>query len=230
MQPRITPLGDAALLVSFEPLIDVAINARVHALASAIAASRLPGIRDVVPGYAACAVHFNPLRTNRTSLRAAIDAAIDRSAAPAADSDRGSTLDVPVCYGGPFGPDLPFVSRRAGCSVEEVVQRHAGQEYRVFMIGFLPGFPYLGPLDERLALPRRDTPRTRVPAGSVGIAGRQTGIYPVDAPGGWHIIGRTPMRLFDLSAVPPARLAPGDLVRFIPIDESTYRRAGARAD
>ena len=124
---------------------------------------------------------------------------------------------VPVAYGGPFGPDLPEVARFAGCSEDEVVERHASRTYRVYMLGFMPGFPYLGLVDERIAAPRRASPRTSVPAGSVGIAGRQTGIYPTASPGGWQIVGRTPVRLFDLDRHEPCLVLPGDVVRFEPI-------------
>jgi len=225
MRARVTPLGDAALLIAFDPVIDLRINAQVHTLASHLAARGLSGVRDIVPAYASCAVHFDPLRTDRDALRQAVDDALTRLDPAREGPGAASTVDIPVCYGGAFGPDLPFVSAHAGCSEQEVVRLHAGREYRVFMIGFLPGFPYMGTLDERIALPRRHAPRPRVPAGSVAVAGRQTGIYPVEAPGGWHIIGRTRMRLFDPLSSPPARLAPGDAVRFVAIDEAAYQRS-----
>lgn len=228
MRPRVTPLGDAALLVEFEPAIDRRVNARVHAISADLAARGLPGVRDIVPAYASCAVHFDPLRTDRDALGSAVEDAVVRSSTAVEAPLAASTIDIPVCYGGPFGPDLPAVSAHAACSEEEVVRLHAALEYRVFMIGFLPGFPYLGTVDERIAVPRRDTPRPHVPAGSVAVAGRQTGIYPVDAPGGWHIIGRTPLRLFDPGGSPPARLAPGDAVRFVAIDEQAFHRSAGR--
>jgi inhibitor of KinA len=140
-------------------------------------------------------------------------------------------LDIPVCYGGTFGPDLPGVAAWAGCTAEEVVAAHTQRSYRVFMLGFLPGFPYLAPVDDRIAMPRRDAPRPLVAAGSVGIAGRQTGIYPFDSPGGWQIIGRTPLTLFDPSHEPPALVAPGQRVQFRPISPSEFdaaRTAGPR--
>lgn len=224
------PLGDAALLLAFEPAIDLRINRRVHAVATDLASRGLPGVLDIVPAYASCAVHFDPLRTDRGALSAAVDEAVSRSADAGETPAPTSPVEIPVCYGGAFGPDLPIVTAHAGCSEDDVIRLHAGREYRVFMIGFLPGFPYLGPLDDRIVLPRRESPRSRVPAGSVAIAGRQTGIYPVDAPGGWHIIGRTPLTLFDPSSSPPARFAPGDAVRFVPVDERAYRRSTSRTD
>jgi len=133
-------------------------------------------------------------------------------------------IDVPVCYGGEFGPDLEEVARFGGCSTGEVVALHASREYRVFMLGFVPGFPYMGSVDARIAAPRRQSPRVRVPAGSVGIAGAQTGIYPSETPGGWNLIGRTTFRAFDLTRTPPSLLGPGSRVRFVPIDREEYDR------
>ncbi|HXE81507.1 MAG TPA: 5-oxoprolinase subunit PxpB [Vicinamibacterales bacterium] len=227
MDLRVVPLGDAALLILAEPVIDLRVNQRLHAIAADLTARRLRGVRDVVPAYASCAVHFDPLRTDRLALRAAVEDAVARSAGAVEEDTRASTVEVPVCYGGEFGPDLPAVAAYAASTEADVVRLHAGRDYRVFMIGFLPGFPYLAAVDDRIAMPRRDAPRPRVPAGSVGVAGRQTGIYPVDAPGGWQIIGRTPLRLFDPHSSTPSRFAPGDLVRFVPIDEATYRRLAA---
>jgi inhibitor of KinA len=220
MDAHVTPLGDAALLVVFGDGIDPVLNTRVLRLAEDLNRRRISGVRDIVPAYASCAVHFDPLRTNRAELDEAVQQAIAASLAPAASPSRH--FDIPVCYGGLFGPDLPAVAEFGRCSEREAIELHAGRPYRVFMIGFLPGFAYLGPVDDRLAVPRRDSIRALVPAGSVGIAGRQTGVYPIDAPGGWHIIGRTPIALFDAEAVPPARLSPGDIVQFVPIDPAEY--------
>jgi inhibitor of KinA len=229
LPPRVLPLGDAALLVTFEPVMDVEVNARVLSLAAHVRSGRIPGVRDVVPAYASCAVHFDPLRTDLTRVEAAIAAAIAETARAGAQLSTASTVHIPVCYGGPFGPDLAAVAAFAGVPEEEVVRLHVEQEYRVFMVGFLPGFPYLGSVAERIAAPRRDAPRPIVRRGSVGIAGRQTGIYPIDSPGGWQIIGRTPLTLFDASSATPARLAPGDTVRFVSIDSDEFARTAARS-
>jgi inhibitor of KinA len=134
----------------------------------------------------------------------------------------GATIDVPVCYGGDLGPDLGDVARQAGCSQEQVIRLHTSRQYRVFVVGFVPGFAYMGPVDSRLALPRRSTPRTRVPAGSVAIAAGQTGIYPMETPGGWHLIGRTAIRPFDESRAAPALFHPGDRVSFRPIPREEF--------
>jgi inhibitor of KinA len=138
--------------------------------------------------------------------------------------------DIPVCYAPEYALDLDAVSRASECAPDEVVSRHAGVEYRVYMLGFLPGFPYLGLVDERIAVARRSTPRPYVPAGSVGIAGRQTGIYPIESPGGWQIIGRTPLRLFDPEAGTPPLLRPGDRVRFVPIDAARFARLAVSSE
>jgi KipI family sensor histidine kinase inhibitor len=225
---RITSLGDAALLVEYEPVIDVSVNAHVLAASDRVRQAQLPGVRDVVPAYASFAVHFDPLRADVTQQRDAIARAVARSK-PAKALER--CLEIPVCYGGRVGPDLAHVAAWSGCGAHEVVASHAAREYRVFMLGFLPGFPYMGTVDERIAMPRRAAPRPRVPAGSVGIAGRQTGIYPFDSPGGWQIIGRTPVVLFDPRRDPAALLSPGQRVRFraIPPAEFDALRGGGDA-
>ena len=137
----------------------------------------------------------------------------------------GATIDVPVCYGGDFGPDLADVAALGGCTEDEVVRLHSGTEYRVYVVGFVPGFAYMGVVDDRLALPRRAAPRTRVPAGSVAIAAGQTGIYPMETPGGWHLLGRTPIRPFDPGRAEPVLFRPGDRVRFHAIDRETFERS-----
>jgi inhibitor of KinA len=174
-------------------------------------------------------VHFDPLRTDVARLETAIATSIEQAARAEGRAPAASTLNIPVCYGGPFGPDLAAVATFAELAEDEVVRLHVEREYRVFMIGFLPGFPYLGPVDDRIAAPRRDAPRAVVRRGSVALAGRQTGVYPIDSPGGWQIIGRTPLSLFDPSSSTPARLAPGDTVRFVPIDSDEFARLATRS-
>jgi len=221
---RITPLGDSALLVEYPSEIDVGVNAAVLAASERVRQSRPSGVRDVVPAFASFAVHFDPLVADVTVLRDVIARAA-AGAAPGPQMSDAAALEIPVCYGGTFGPDLPGVAAWAGCTAEQVVVAHTERSYRVFMLGFLPGFPYLAPVDDRIAMPRRDAPRPLVAAGSVGIAGRQTGIYPCDSPGGWQIIGRTPLTLFDPVREPPALVAPGQRVRFRPISPSAFDAA-----
>ncbi|MBI2189291.1 MAG: 5-oxoprolinase subunit PxpB [Acidobacteria bacterium] len=210
---RIREAGDSALVAELEAVIDPAVNARAIAIAAQVRARRIAGVRDIVSTFHSVAVTFDPMAVDTRALRAALaDAA--HSVAP---STSGRTIEVPVTYGGDAGPDLADVAAFAGCTPADVIERHASRAYRVYMLGFLPGYPYLAQVDETIAMPRRATPRLRVPAGSVGIAGRQTGIYPRESPGGWQIIGRTSLTLFDPEASSPALLAPGDEVRFVPV-------------
>ena len=208
---RISEAGDSALLLELEEVINVSVNAQVIAVAGAVRRAGLPGIRDVVPTYRSVAVHFDPLTVDIETIRDTLT----RAAETTPELAEGRTVVIPVQYGGDMGPDLPAVAAFAGFSPDEVVARHAGARYRVFMLGFLPGFSYMGTVDETIAMPRHATPRVKVPAGSVGIAGRQTGVYPRESPGGWQLIGRTPVSLFNPNRVPAALVAPGDTVRFV---------------
>jgi len=219
---RIVPAGDSMLVVEFEERIDLAINARAISLARSLQVSPIRGVRDVVPAYRSVAVFFDPLRTDYNAL-------LDRLERDAAWSvqepaEHRQPIRVPVCYGGEFGPDLPGVARFARITEDEVVAMHAAGTYRVFMLGFVPGFAYLGLVDPRIAAPRHSTPRVRVPLGSVGIAGVQTGIYPAETPGGWQLIGRTPLKSFDMTRPEPFLMKPGDSVTFLPIDRAEYER------
>jgi len=215
--PLFKPVGDAALLVSFEQRIDEQINRRVHALASSLLREPIPGLGEAVPAYSSVLVHYDPLRI---SLSEVIQHINQLAYAPQADNLAARKLvEIPTVYGGSRGPDLEGLARKRALSVDEVIALHSRVEYQVYLIGFTPGFAYLGSVDERIASPRLETPRLSVKAGSVGIAGRQTGVYPVDSPGGWQIIGWTPVRLFDPQRTPPSLLEPGDRVRFVPISE-----------
>ena len=202
------------LLFELEPVIDTAVNSRAIAIAAAIRSRGLPGVRDVRATYRSVAVDYDPLTGDRDAIGGAIASAFDAAEAPPAGRD----LEIPVVYGGADGPDLPEVAERSGLSPAGLVAAHSAPSYQAFMLGFMPGFPYLGPVDPAIVAPRRSTPRLRVGAGSVGIAGRQTGIYPRDSPGGWAIVGRTDAVLFDPSREPAASVRPGDRVRFVPVD------------
>jgi inhibitor of KinA len=219
---RIVPAGDSALIVEFEARIDPGVNARTIACAEAIQAAGVAGVRDVVPTYRSVAVYFDPLRTDHDTMMACLERAAARPLAPA--SAARTPVRIPVCYGGDMGPDLAAVASFAGLSESDVVGVHAAGVYRVFMLGFVPGFAYLGIVDGRIAMPRRATPRVRVPAGSVGIAGVQTGVYPAETPGGWQLIGRTPVKPFDPSRAEPFLMKAGDAVQFYPIDRAEYER------
>ena len=199
-----------------DPTIDPAINARVIAIADALRSQGIRGVRDVVPTYRSVAVYFDPLVAEAETVRDALEGAA-RAAAGTTDATEPNRtpVELPVAYGGELGPDLDEVAASVGLTAAQVIQRHTSATYRVFMLGFLPGFPYMGVVPPEIAVPRKATPRVRVARGSVGIAGVQTGVYPTDAPGGWQIIGRTPAELFDVTRMPPARLRPGDRVRFV---------------
>lgn len=216
---HVQPFGDAAVLVEFSGRTALQANACVHRCARMLALASLEGVRDVVPGMRSLVVHIDPLHGHRNRLRAALeraaDDAVSREDAAAAD---GPIVDVPVWYGGDRGPDLKAVAAQCGLSPDEVIARHSAPLYIVCFIGFLPGFPYLGLVDPGIRLPRLDVPRARVPSGSVAIAGEYTGVYPWNSPGGWHLLGSTDVALFDVGAASPARLRPGDRVRFVPRD------------
>lgn len=217
----IEALADDAWLLRLGDTLDERINAHVHALAAQIAADSPAWLRDVVPAYASLAVFFEPRMVPADQVLAWL-----RRLAAHATGDlhpaTGRRLEIPVAYGGEYGPDLAAAAAELGMAPDHLAARHAGGDYTVAMIGFAPGFPYLFGLDPALALPRLSTPRVRVPAGSVGVAGGQTGIYPRESPGGWRLLGRTPLRLFDPGNEPPSALQPGDHVRFVAIDAAEY--------
>jgi len=207
------PLSDSAILVSLGDRIDPAVNRRVHALAALIEAAPLSGVIETVPAYVTLLVHFDPLVTDYASVADWVGGLADRAAENVSRTPR--RIQVPVRYGGESGPDLGPVAAATGLTPAEVARIHTQTEYTVYMMGFTPGFPYLGRLDPRLVVPRLETPRTLVKAGTVAIAGEQTGIYPLDSPGGWRLIGRTSLRLFDPAAETPFLFAPSDVVRFV---------------
>lgn len=219
---RMLVAGEQGLIVEFGNAIDPAVNARVHRLARALAARGLEGVIETVPTYRSLLVLFDPLILPLERLDSEVEALLADPAVEEAPGVGGNTVELPVLYGGEFGPDLTFIARHTGLSTEEVIAIHSSSSYLVYMLGFTPGFPYLGGMSSRLATPRLSSPRGKVPTGSVGIAGSQTGVYPVESPGGWRLIGRTPLRLFDLEAEQPFLLAPGDVVRFRPVDEEEY--------
>jgi KipI family sensor histidine kinase inhibitor len=219
---HVVPAGDTALLVEFPARMDAAVNARVIALWHDLRARRIPGVRDLVPAYAALAVYFDPLRTDVPSLAAVLERAAGATNDVATPVDR-PVHQVPVCYGGDLGPDLDELAMDTGLSRDAIVAAHAAPTYRVFMLGFTPGFAYMGEVDPRIAAPRRSTPRVTVPAGSVGIAGRQTGIYPMASPGGWRLVGRTPLRPFLPGREPAFLFQAGDRVRFVPVGPERFR-------
>jgi len=212
-KPKIVPLGDSALLVQLGNAIDLAINQRIHALANLIATSAIKGIIETVPAYATLLVHYDPFVLSFTQIKNILRAKLTQIQEN--ESRKARRVEVPVRYGGELGPDLKSVALHLGLRVEDVIRIHSEKAYMVYMMGFTPGYPYMGKLDDALIMPRLETPRTRVPAGTVAIAGSQTGIYSIESPGGWNLIGWTPLKLFDLNANLPFLFAPGDEVKFI---------------
>lgn len=212
-QPTIVALGDAALLVQLGDEIDLGVNQKVHQLAALIAASPLPGIIETVPAYRALLIHYDPLILLEAEIREWTESKLHKM--QSANTRKPRQLDIPVRYGGEYGIDLQFVADSHHLQVEDVIRIHAQRTYTVYMMGFTPGFPYMGKLDDAIITPRLETPRTRVPAGTVAIAGSQTGIYPIDSPGGWRLIGHTSLQLFDPASGSPFLFSPGDEVRFI---------------
>ena len=214
----IKPVGDQAALVCFEQRIDPDINARAAALGQAVMDAGILGVLETVPAFCSLLVRYDCLVTDFERVAGAVQnlaAAFGKQSRKA-----GKIVEIPVCYGGKYGEDLPFVAAHAGLSEAEVVRIHASRPYRIYMIGFLPGFPYLGGLDERLFTPRLSSPRTKIPEGSVGIGGEQTGIYPMESPGGWQLIGRTPLLLHRADLKLPYQA--GDEIQFVPITEREF--------
>jgi inhibitor of KinA len=213
MKPRIVPLGDSALFIQLGDEIDLFINQRVHSLSNLIITSSINGIIETVPAYATLLVHYDPLILSFTQIKAHLHTQI--SQIEKVESRKPRRIEVPVRYGGEMGPDLEFVASHCGLRVEDVIRIHSEKNYTVYMMGFTPGYPYMGKLDDVLIMPRLEMPRTRVPAGTVAIAGSQTGIYSIDSPGGWQLIGWTPLKLFDPASESPFLFSPGDEVKFI---------------
>lgn len=217
----ILPYGDTAMLINFEQRIDRMIHARVALLGDIL--KDIAGITDVIPAYCSLTVVFDRTQISYGQLKEAIDS-VDLTSIPSAESVQSRKITVPVCYDPEFGPDLEAVSLHTGKTIEEIIQSHLNTEFYVYMLGFMPGFVYMGDMPEAFFCHRKPVPRTRVPRGSVGLAGLQTAIYPFESPGGWQIIGRTPVVLFDPQKEPPNLFMPGDLVRFKEIGKDEFGR------
>jgi inhibitor of KinA len=223
---RFLPCGDTALTVELGERVDRRVSALVLALAARVKAAGFAGIVEVVPTFRSLTIHYDPLGVSQKELKEHLAPLL--SGLAAADSP-GRLWRIPVCYHESLAPDLAEVAGRTSLSTGQVVERHSAVTYHVYMVGFLPGYPYLGDLPPELALPRRDSPRTAVPAGSVAIATTLTAVYALESPGGWHLIGRTPAALWDLRRDPPAVLAAGDQVRLEPIALGDYEALARRA-
>ena len=225
---RLYPLGDAAVVLEFGPGISPATHRAIAAFNAYLARQPFAGLRETVPAFTTLTVYYDPWLLSNNGRHQPYERAAEilrqrLAAAPAAEAAAATAVvEIPVCYGGAFGPDLAYVAQHAGLAPDQVVALHSGPDYLVHMIGFAPGFPYLGGLDARLATPRRPQPRALVPAGAVGIAGPQTGVYSLPTPGGWQLIGRTPRRLFDVARAEPSLLRAGQKVRFVPIAAAEF--------
>ena len=225
-QARIRLSGDRALLVEYGDGIDPVVNDKVRAITALLKKNIPAGVEAIVPAYRSLSLLYDPLVTTPAGLTEILNTLeADPHAAEIAEA---KVVSIPVCYGGEFGPDICVVAEHTGLREDEIVAIHASVDYRIYMIGFTPGFCYLGGLDRRLQTPRRKTPRMELPAGSVGVAESQTGMYPVDSPGGWQISGRTPLRLFAPARQTPFLYEAGDRIRFVPIDENEFRRLHER--
>ncbi|MGI6093573.1 MAG: 5-oxoprolinase subunit PxpB [Veillonellaceae bacterium] len=218
---RCLPAGDKSLVVEFGNEISEVINRRIRGMMIVLANQHIAGITELVPTYRSLTVYYDPLVINFDELCGIISDAEKNLSTLELPSPQ--VVEIPTVYGGEFGPDLEFVAQYHNLSVDEVIAIHTSTDYLIYMLGFTPGFTYLGGMSEKIATPRLKTPRTKIPKGSVGIAGNQTGMYPIDSPGGWQLIGRTPLPLYDPSREIPVMLRAGDYVRFIPIDADQYK-------
>ena len=226
MKPTISPVGDRAISIDFGQVIDPKINRHIRQTIERIKALQLEGIIELVPTYCALLVEYDAMLYSYSEICNIIEPTLDEGMTDTTN-ELVTVVEVPTVYGGEFGPDLSFVASHNHLSEDEVISIHSGTDYLVYMLGFIPGFTYLGGMDPRIATPRLSSPRTLIPAGSVGIAGEQTGTYPSDSPGGWQIIGRTPVTMYDMSKAQAALLNAGDYVRYVPIDESEFHRIKA---
>ncbi|MBF9236240.1 5-oxoprolinase subunit PxpB [Hymenobacter sp. BT683] len=227
---RLFPLGDAAIVLEFGDAISPATHRAIQAFSAYLAQHPFTGLREYVPAFTTLTVYYDPWllsEDGRYQPYEKVEEILRQMLPKAAATAQAATypaVEIPVCYGGVFGLDLALVAAHTGLSPAEVIARHSAPEYLVHMIGFAPGFPYLGGMDERLSTPRKAQPRPLVPAGAVGIAGPQTGIYSLPTPGGWQLIGRTPIRLFDPEWAQPSLLQAGQHLRFVPIEETEFHR------
>lgn len=227
----IKPAGDSAVQIFCGGEISEAVGNKVSALTAALrdffSKENVAGAGEVVPAFSSLLVRYDPLVTDYEEITSIIGRAAAGLELAAAGESRGEIVEIPVCYGGEFGEDLADVAAYNNVTEREVVAIHSGGLYRLYMIGFLPGFPYLGGLDKRICCPRLKSPRTRIPAGAVGIGGEQTGIYPMESPGGWRLIGRTPLTLFDPEGILPLPYKAGDMIKFVAIDKTEYGEIAA---
>lgn len=221
----IVPHGDAAMLIEWEAKIDPKINQKITGLVSLFKNQKIEGVIDFIPAFSTLLINYDPRIISYQRLKAITEDLLTVEVGGGKMKKR--IFEIPVCYGGQYGPDIDFISRNAGLSEQALIDIHSGTDYLIYMLGFLPGFSYLGGLDESIHTPRLDNPRMIIPAGSVGIGGSQTGIYPLESPGGWQLLGRTPVKTYDPDRKNPILFDAGDYIRFVPIDADTYQQIEA---
>lgn len=219
---KIMTAGDSSILIQFGNSIDPDINARIAATVQLMKEQHIEGVVDIIPAFCSLLINYDPRVISYDEMKTRMEKIL--SVEIAAGARRKKVYEIPVCYGGEFGPDLPTIAEHAGLSEQEVIDIHSSTDYLIYMLGFLPGFTYLGGLDERIHTPRLANPRIRIPAGSVGIGGSQTGIYPMDSPGGWQLMGMTPVKTYDPDREVPILVEAGDYIRFVPVDRAEYDR------
>lgn len=220
--PRILPTGDRALSVEFGNEIDEHINAKLMGFIKLFEEEKIDGIEEFVPSFRAVLIHYNPQILSYERMVRLVEAILDKSVMETVRTKR--IVQIPVCYEGEYAPDIDFVAEHAGLSVDKVVQIHTSKAYLIYMLGFQPGFPYLGGLDERIHTPRLASPRVKINAGSVGIGGTQTGLYPMESPGGWQIIGTTPVRCYNPDKEKTIPYLAGDYIQFVPISREDFQK------
>ena len=223
---KILTAGDSSVLIEFGSEISPEVNAKTTALVRLLKEQPTDGIVDMIPSFCALLVNYNPRVISYKAIRKRLSelAALDVQAA----EQSARLFQIPVCYGGDYGPDINYVAEQAGINVQEVIDIHSSRDYLIYMLGFMPGFPYLGGLDERIHTPRLSTPRVSIPMGSVGIGGAQTGIYPLNSPGGWQLIGQTPIKTYDPKREVPILFNAGDYIRFVPVSEKQFDQIKAQ--
>ena len=219
---KILTAGDSSLLVEFGKEISPDINRRIAATIQLMREQNIEGVVDVIPAFCSLLINYDPRVVRYDQMKKRIEGLV--SVDVRTGNQAKKIYEIPVLYGGEYGPDLPHIAEHAGLSQEEVIQIHSSADYLIYMLGFLPGFCYLGGLDERIHTPRLANPRLKFPAGSVGIGGSQTGIYPLDSPGGWQLMGMTPVKTYDPNREVPILVQAGEYIRFVPIDEAEYKR------
>ena len=214
---RILTAGDSSILVEFGRIISPEINRKITATVQLMKMQHIEGVVDIIPAFCSLLINYDPRVISYEEITERMQHLLKMDAKM--DEGKKKVYEIPVCYGGEYGPDIANIAAHAGLSEEEVIKIHSSRDYLIYMLGFLPGFCYLGGLDERIHTPRLANPRIKISAGSVGIGGSQTGIYPLDSPGGWQLMGMTPVKTYDPDREVPILLEAGDYIRFIPIDE-----------